>query len=152
MCSVGEADVGHVELSVRLSHVDPKAAREKYKALAKGKWKEEKELKKREREGKGSEVVAEEGEVGSDDDSVVSDDEMDPVECDSEGEVVLQPRASRLDVGVFKWDFTDSDRDGEPGEEERSGGGQGATVVGAWMWYMWHVTCGVYLHLMNACF
>ena len=37
VCSVGEADVGHVELSIMLSHVDPKAARKKYKALAKGK-------------------------------------------------------------------------------------------------------------------
>ena len=72
-------------------------------------------------ERKGCKVVSEEGEVevgeaGSDDDSVVSDDGMDPVECESKVAVVLQPRASRLDV--FKWDFADSDTDGELVEGE----------------------------------
>ena len=141
VCSVGEAAVGHVELSIRLSHVDPKAAREKYKEFAKGKWKEEKDLKKREREGKVSEVATAEegravGEVGSDDDSVVSDGGLESVESESESEseVVLQPRASRLDVGAFKWDLTDSDREEDVAEEESGGEGQRTTEVGACVW------------------
>ena len=78
--------------------MDPKAARVKYKTLAKRKWKEDKESK-REIERKGSKVVAEEGggkvrKAGSDDDSVLSDVGMDPVEYESEGAVMLQPRAS----------------------------------------------------------
>ena len=133
--SVDATDVGHVELSLRLSHVDPKAARLKYKALAKGKWKEEKELKKREREGKVSKLAAEKGGVeeedGSDNDSVVSDDGTEE-SVESEGEVKLQPRSSRLDVGAFKWDFADSDRDEELVEEGGGGEGQGATKVSAW--------------------
>ena len=139
--SVGESDAGHVELSVRLSHVDPKAAKEKYKELIKGKWKEEKELKKREKDGKGSEVVTEEGggetgEVGSDDDEVVSDDAIESVvsESESDSEVVLQPRASRLDVGAFKWDFADNDWNDEPVEGGSSDEGQGTEEVSAWAW------------------
>lgn len=148
--SVDETDVGHIELSLRLSHVDPKAARLQYKALAKGKWKEEKELKKREKKGKVSELAAEKGGVeeeedGSDNDSVVSDDGTEE-SAESDGEVMLQQRSSRLDVGAFQWNFADSDRDEELVEEGSDGEGQGTTKVSGRVWWMWRVpACDAYV-------
>ena len=76
-------------------------------------------------------------------DSVVSDDGTEE-SVESESEVKLQPRSSRLDVGAFKWDIADSDRDEELVEE--GSGGEGTIKVSARVWWRWRVTaCGAYL-------
>ena len=115
-----DGEKNQIELSLRESHLDPKAARKKARARAELKKKHETQKKKSEEK-----VLFAEEDGSSDEDAIVDDSGVDSVvsdDGDDDGmEMIVQAVGPRLDAGEFKWDTggteDDQDHDGSDSDD-----------------------------------